>query len=112
MARVTVEDCLKFVDNRFDLVIKAAQRAHDLEMGAATPLVALDNDKPTVLALREIAAGYDVTKAAMDEQSDRPSARVLALAEAAKRAAAGRAAAILEEEEDDDSGAAEAHPEE
>lgn len=63
MARVTVEDCLKHVDNRFDLVLKAAERAHALELGAADPLVARDNDKPTVIALREIAAGYDVIKA-------------------------------------------------
>ena len=62
MARVTVEDCLKHVDNRFDLVIKAAKRAHLLELGAADPMVPVDNDKQTVLALREIAAGLDITK--------------------------------------------------
>jgi len=62
MARVTVEDCLKHVENRFDLVIKAAKRAHLLEMGAADPTVAVNNDKPTVVALREIAAGNDITK--------------------------------------------------
>ena len=60
MARVTVEDCLKNVENRFDLVLKASKRAHALEVGAVEPLVPLDNDKPTVVALREIAAGYDV----------------------------------------------------
>jgi len=63
MARVTVEDCLKFVKNRFELVLVAAQRAHQLEMGSSDPLVPLDNDKPTVVALREIASGYDVDKA-------------------------------------------------
>ena len=57
MARVTVEDCLEHVENRFDLVIKAAERAHLLELGAADPLVPHDNDKPTVIALREIAEG-------------------------------------------------------
>lgn len=62
MARVTVEDCLKNVDNRFDLVLKAAYRAHLLEVGAVDAMVPTDNDKPTVIALREIAAGYDVTK--------------------------------------------------
>ncbi len=62
MARVTVEDCLKNVENRFDLVIKAARRAHDIEMGTVKPMVDEDDDKPTVIALREIAAGYDVTK--------------------------------------------------
>ena len=68
MARVTVEDCLKHVENRFDLVLKAAERAHALEMGAADPMVPLDNDKPTVIALREIAQGYDVIAANADDQ--------------------------------------------
>ena len=62
MARVTVEDCLQYVENRFDLVLKAAKRAHLLELGGADPMVPRDNDKPTVIALREIAAGYDVTQ--------------------------------------------------
>ena len=62
MARVTVEDCLRQVNNRFDLVIKASKRAHQLELGAADPLVPRDNDKPTVLALREIAGGHDITQ--------------------------------------------------
>ena len=63
MARVTVEDCLEFVDNRFDLVLKATNRARSLELGGSEPMVALDNDKPTVIALREIAQGYDVSGA-------------------------------------------------
>ena len=63
MARVTVEDCLAHVENRFALVIKAAKRAHLLEMGAADPLVPVDQDKPTVVALREIAAGFDIENA-------------------------------------------------
>ncbi len=54
MARLTVEDCLDNVENRFDLVLVAAQRARQLAMGAEA-LVAEDNDKPTVIALREIA---------------------------------------------------------
>ncbi len=62
MARVTVEDCLEFVENRFDLVLKAAARAHALELGSADAMVKKENDKPTVLALREIASGFDVTK--------------------------------------------------
>lgn len=62
MARVTVEDCLREVNNRFDLVIKSAKRAHQLELGAADPLVPRDNDKPTVVALREIAGGHDITQ--------------------------------------------------
>ena len=62
MARVTVEDCLKYVENRFKLVLLAAKRAHQLEMGTASPLVSVDNDKPTVLALREIADGHDIER--------------------------------------------------
>lgn len=56
MARVTVEDCLEHVDNRFELVRLASRRARQLAQGK-DPLVAPENDKPTVIALREIAAG-------------------------------------------------------
>ncbi|MDH5483981.1 MAG: DNA-directed RNA polymerase subunit omega [Gammaproteobacteria bacterium] len=56
MARLTVEDCLPHVDNRFHLVLVAAKRARQIAMGGE-PLVSVDNDKPTVLALREIADG-------------------------------------------------------
>ncbi len=63
MARVTVEDCLRNLKNRFDLVIEASRRAHKLELGAVDPLVPRDNDKPTVIALREIAAGFDLDEA-------------------------------------------------
>jgi|SRR5450759_249484 DNA-directed RNA polymerase subunit omega len=56
MARITVEDCLKVVDNRFELVLMATKRARQLEKGAAAT-VDEENDKPTVLALREIAEG-------------------------------------------------------
>lgn len=55
MARITVEDCLENVDNRFQLVLVAAKRARQLSTGAE-PCVERENDKPTVLALREIAA--------------------------------------------------------
>lgn len=54
MARVTVEDCLEKVDNRFHLVLTAAKRARQLAMGHE-PRVPWDDDKPTVVALREIA---------------------------------------------------------
>ena len=54
MARLTVEDCLDNVENRFQLVLVAAKRARQLAMGAEA-MVELDNDKPTVLALREIS---------------------------------------------------------
>ena len=54
MARITVEDCLDKVDNRFQLVLVAAKRARQLSHGAQ-PLIEWENDKPTVVALREIA---------------------------------------------------------
>ena len=56
MARVTVEDCLDNVENRFELVLLAARRARQIAQGKET-LVAEENDKPTVIALREIAEG-------------------------------------------------------
>ncbi len=56
MARVTVEDCLDYVDNRFDLVLLATKRARQLVNGVE-PLIPWENDKPTVVALREIADG-------------------------------------------------------
>lgn len=65
MARITVEDCLEHVDNRFDLVLLAARRARQIAQGA-DPLVAPENDKPTVIALREIAENL-VSKTGMDE---------------------------------------------
>ncbi|PID50712.1 MAG: DNA-directed RNA polymerase subunit omega [Proteobacteria bacterium] len=56
MARVTVEDCLPYVNNNFDLVLKAARRARDIAHGAQ-PLIDEQGDKPTVIALREISEG-------------------------------------------------------
>jgi len=71
MARITVEDCLKMVDNQFDLVLTAAKRARRLANGAE-PLVEWENDKPTVVALREIAAGLinDEILAEMSQPED------------------------------------------
>ena len=54
MARLTVEDCLEHIDNRYDMVLLASKRARQIAMGA-DPLVPINNDKPTVIALREIA---------------------------------------------------------
>ena len=65
MARITVEDCLEHIENRFDLVLLAARRARQIAQGA-DPLVPPENDKPTVLALREIADNL-ITAASMDE---------------------------------------------
>lgn len=57
MARVTVEDCLESVDNRFELVMLASKRARQIATGGKEPLVQEESDKPTVIALREIADG-------------------------------------------------------
>ena len=65
MARITVEDCLEHVENRFDLVLLAARRARQISQGAE-PLVPAENDKPTVIALREIAENL-VNNETMDE---------------------------------------------
>lgn len=66
MARITVEDCLEVIPNRFDMVLAAAKRARQLEMGG-TPMVAWENDKPTVVALREIAANSHITETHVEE---------------------------------------------
>lgn len=84
MARVTVEDCLEKVENRFALVLIAAERAHQLEMGLSEALVPEDNDKPTVIALREIAGGFDVAN--------------IATVEAAKQNAAPAHVSVIEED--------------
>lgn len=56
MARLTVEDCLENIDNRYDLVLLASKRTRQLLMGC-DPLIKDQSDKPTVMALREIAEG-------------------------------------------------------
>ena len=68
MARITVEDCLERVENRFQLVLIATKRARQLAAGAA-PLVDRDNDKNTVIALREIAEGH-ISASILDEDDD------------------------------------------
>jgi len=68
MARVTVEDCLENVDNRFELVMLASKRARQLATGGKDAKVAWENDKPTVVALREVAEGL-VTNAIMAEEA-------------------------------------------
>ena len=70
MARVTVEDCLENVDNRFQLVMVAAKRARQLATGGKEPKVAIEDDKFTVVALREIAE--DVINAGNVDQQDQP----------------------------------------
>ena len=57
MARMTVEECLDKVENRFELVMVAAKRARQIATGGKEPLVREESDKPTVIALREIEEG-------------------------------------------------------
>ena len=57
MARITVEDCIEKVNNRFELVLLATKRARQIARGSA-PMVEEENDKPAVIALREIAEGH------------------------------------------------------
>ena len=57
MARITVEDCLDHVDNRFELVMVGSKRARQIAVQGKEPMVAPENDKPTVIALREIEEG-------------------------------------------------------
>ena len=57
MARITVEDCLEHVANRFELVLVSSKRARQLSVGGKEPQVSWENDKPTVVALREIEEG-------------------------------------------------------
>ncbi len=85
MARVTVEDCLDHVDNRFELVLTASQRARQIANGA-TPLVELENDKPTVVALREIAEGLVTAESLEQERRAKVEAAEAAEAEGAEDA--------------------------
>jgi len=79
MARLTVEDCLDNVENRFELVLIASQRARQLAMGAEA-LVPEDNDKPTVLALREIAENL-INKAILEAPEETPMEDIEAMIE-------------------------------
>lgn len=67
MARITVEDCLQEQNNRFELTLLAAKRARHLVMSGQEPLVPWENDKPTVVALREIAEGL-ITPEVIEQQ--------------------------------------------
>lgn len=66
MARITVEDCLEHVDNRFDLVMVATKRARQIATQGKDPLVEADDDKPAVIALKEIELGL-VTSETIDQ---------------------------------------------
>jgi DNA-directed RNA polymerase subunit omega len=84
MARVTVEDAVDKVGNRFDLVLIASRRARQIATGGKDPLVDPENDKPTVIALREIEAGLITTEVMNDtdrhEQVQQESAELAAVA--------------------------------
>ncbi|MBI4356287.1 MAG: DNA-directed RNA polymerase subunit omega [Gammaproteobacteria bacterium] len=69
MARVTIEDCLQKVGNRFDLVLLATKRAKQLAMGNQNTILGWENDKPTVVSLREIAAGVITPNSVKEEEN-------------------------------------------
>lgn len=71
MARITVEDCLDHVKNRFELVMVSSKRARQIAIGGSEPMVEWENDKPTVVALREIEGGY--VNASILEEEDEPT---------------------------------------
>jgi DNA-directed RNA polymerase subunit omega len=95
MARVTVEDCLDNVDNRFDLVLVATRRARQLVNGKE-PLVEWENDKPSVVALREIAEGLISTKIMDDIEAEARAAAEAAAMEAEVAAAVADISPIVE----------------
>ena len=67
MARVTVEDCLKYIPNRFDLILVAAKRAHQLNSGGFKSTLDVGKDKPAIIALREIEEGL-IDKSILTEE--------------------------------------------
>lgn len=69
MARITVEDCLDHVDNRFELVMVSSKRARQLAQGTKEALLPWENDKPTVMALREIEEGL-ITASILNEKEE------------------------------------------
>ena len=87
MARVTVEDCLENVESRFELVLLASKRARQLVSGKES-MVAWENDKATVVALREIGEGKVTTQILEDMATEEKRAREAAEAEAAALEAA------------------------
>lgn len=106
MARITVDDCLENVDNRFELVLTASRRARQVSLGAE-PLLPRENDKPTVIALREIAAGL-IGREVLDEPEmdalpeaavEEEAAEAVADEAATTEEAAGTATAATEEAE-------------
>ena len=109
MARITVEDCLDKVANRFELVMVSSKRARQLQSEGKQPFVALDNDKPTVISLREIAEGHigpDILEE-VDERdvagTDESMSQAVAAAEAALAAKTeGELTEAPDDEDEDD----------
>ena len=75
MARVTVQDAVEIVGNRFDLIMLATKRARELATGGKEPKVEWDNDKPTVVALREIEEGL-ISKEIMENEAEAEKVRL------------------------------------
>ncbi len=116
MARITVEDCLEKMDNRFDLVLIAAHRARQLKMGSESVLEK-DEDKPTVIALREIAGGL-VNREVLGQPLTQPEAEdALDPADVHRQAAEMEPDSLIAENDDeeldalDEETAADASPE-
>jgi len=80
MARITVEDCLDHVDNRFELVMVSSKRARQLAVGGKEPHLPWENDKPTVMALREIESGF-VNASILDEKEEPETSLLMESAE-------------------------------
>ncbi|MFT5319929.1 MAG: DNA-directed RNA polymerase subunit omega [Pseudohongiellaceae bacterium] len=97
MARITVEDCLNNVENRFDLVMIASKRARQLQTGGKDAMVDEDNDKPTVLALREIAEGHIDSSILIDKREEETQKSLQAMDAAAAAAAAKSTDISIEE---------------
>ena len=82
MARITVEDCLENVNNRFQLVLVATQRARQIMRTGSDPKVPWENDKPTVVALREVAAGLTGPSVMDGGEQEETSVETLTFSEA------------------------------
>ena len=99
MARVTVQDAVEKIGNRFDLVLVAARRARQMQVGGKDPLVPEENDKTTVIALREIEEGL-INNQILDvrerqEQQEQEAAELQAVTAIAEGAAATYSCAVL-----------------
>ena len=97
MARITVEECLDNVDNRFELVMVSSTRARQLQIEGKDPMVSVDNDKPTVIALREIADGL-VDAEILGEKPGAELEDIGEEIEGSTEASIGESAAVIDQE--------------